>query len=254
MMALPRYVLPILIALGMAATPPPALPAVSQPFAQIEKNVRRALPSTRIDAIRPSPVPGLAEVVAGHNVFYADTSGRWLLLGHLYDLKTATDVTAQRQEALNRITWSALPLATAVHYGSGPLKLAIFSDPHCPWCRKLHKALHTARGIEVYEIMFPVEALHPGTHDDAVRILCHPHPAAALTRVMANRPLRYTASDPACVARAEHTLAQAKAFAQAHGIQGTPTLIAGDGRVHNGYMPLAALKQWLAAAPRQAHR
>jgi len=233
-----------------------------QNFTAIERSVRQAMPSTKIDAITPTPIPGLVEVLAGQNVLYADTSGRWLLVGHLYDLKTAWDLTAERKTQLSRLDWQELPLDAAVHYGEGPLKLAIFSDPDCPWCRKLNKALRQAEGIEVWEIMFPVPALHPEARDKAARILCHARPAEALARVgsmdgpgsatqdakaeMNGKALEGEPPSADCTERTLQLVDQAMAFGRAHGVQGTPTLVASDGRVRNGYLPLDQLRAWLA--------
>ncbi len=216
-----------------------------QNFAAIEQAVRQALPSTKIDAIAPSPIPGLMEVVAGQNILYVDTSGRWLMVGHFYDLKTARDVTADRKAQLSRLDWKELPLKAAVHYGEGPLRLAIFSDPDCPWCRKLNKALRQAKGIEVWEIMFPVPALHPTARDKAVGILCHARPAEALAQVMGDKALDGEPPAADCTTWAQQRVDQAMAFGRTHGIQGTPTLVAPDGRVRNGYLPLDQLKAWL---------
>lgn len=265
----------LLAILASGLNPVAAEPAPS--FAAIEQAVRQAMPSTRIDAIAPSPIPGLVEVVAGRNILYADISGRWLVVGHLYDLTTARDVTAERKTQLARLDWKALPFEAAVHYGEGPLRLAVFSDPDCPWCRKLHQALRQAEGIEVWEIMFPVPALHPEARDKAVAILCDARPADALMRVGsmdgpgrathaardgggrqrreqivedAKADMDGTAKDsepPAadCTKRARDRVDQAMAFGRAHGVQGTPTLVAPDGRVHNGYLPIEQLRTWL---------
>lgn len=233
--------------LGLVATAEPA-----QDFAAIEQAVRQAMPSTKIDAIAPSPIPGLVEVVAGRNVFYADSSGRWLMVGHLYDLETARDVTADRKAQLSRLDWNSLPLEAAVHYGEGPLRLAIFSDPDCPWCHKLNQALRKAQGIEVWEIMFPVPALHPAARDKAVDILCHPRPAEALAHTMDGKATHSEPPAADCIGQAQQRVEQAMAFGRANGIQGTPTLVAPDGRVHNGYLPLDQLKAWLEQGSVQA--
>lgn len=233
----------LLVILASGLTPVAAEPAPS--FAAIEQAVRQAMPSTSIDAIAPSPIPGLVEVVAGRNVLYADISGRWLVVGHLYDLTTARDVTAERKAQLARLDWKALPFEAAVHYGEGPLRLAVFSDPDCPWCRKLHQALRQAEGIEVWEIMFPVPALHPQARDKAVAILCDARPADALMRAMDGTAKDSEPPAADCTERARELVDQAMAFGRAHGIQGTPALVAPDGRVHNGYLPIEQLRTWL---------
>jgi thiol:disulfide interchange protein DsbC len=233
----------LLVILASGLTPVVAEPAPS--FAAIEQAVRQAMPSTSIDAIAPSPIPGLVEVVAGRNVFYADISGRWLVVGHLYDLTTARDVTAERKAQLARLDWKALPFDAAVHYGEGPLRLAVFSDPDCPWCRKLHQALRQAEGIEVWEIMFPVPALHPDARDKAVAILCDAQPADALMHAMDGTAKDSEPPAADCAERARELVDQAMAFGRAHGVQGTPALVAPDGRVHNGYLPIEQLRTWL---------
>lgn len=237
--------------LMMTALIGPAITYAAEDFTAIEQAIHQAMPSTRIDAIRPSQIPGLMEIEAGRNVLYADTSGRWLMVGHLYDLKTSRDVTAERIDALARLTWDDLPLEAAVHYGNGPLKLAVFSDPECPWCRKLHESLRDVKGIEVWEIMFPVTALHPGARDKAISLLCHPHPEAALTESMAGRELKSEVPTKDCTERAQQRVDKAIAFGQAHGIEGTPTLVSFDGRIRSGYLPADQLKAWLEESPKQ---
>ena len=207
--------------------------------------IRRALPSTSIDAIRPSPVPGLVEVVAGRNVLYASASGRYLVIGHIYDLQAARDLTAERKAELARIAWDRLPLDAAVRYGQGALKVAVFHDPDCPWCRRLHRELRATGDIEVYQIMYPVPALHPAARGKAVAILCHGDPAEASDRAAAGHDL--DAPPAGCAESATAAVDRAMAFGRAHGIQGTPTLVAPDGRVHNGYLPVPRLKAWLQA-------
>ena len=222
-------------------------------FAAVERAIHQALPATQIDAIRPAPIPGLVEITAGHNLLYADATGRWLIVGHVYDLKTAQDVTAERKAGLDQIVWKDLPLEAAVHHGSGPLKLAVFADPDCPWCRKLHEGLLHADGVEVWEIMFPVASLHPAAHDQAVHILCQKDPAAALTEVMANREMKDSTPNADCLQDATKRIDRAVAFGQAHGIEGTPTLVAPDGRVRAGYLPPDQLKAWLVGPTAGQH-
>ena len=63
----------------------------------IEETIRKALPNTEIDSVQLSVVPGLVEIVAGGNLFYFDPTGRYLVVGSIYDMRTATDLTAQRK-------------------------------------------------------------------------------------------------------------------------------------------------------------
>ncbi|MEJ2405373.1 MAG: glycolate oxidase subunit GlcF, partial [Candidatus Thiodiazotropha sp.] len=57
---------------------------------------RKALPNTAIEAIRPDPrLPGIYEIVMGDKVVYGDATGRYLMFGHLFDVRTQQDLTQQ---------------------------------------------------------------------------------------------------------------------------------------------------------------
>ena len=126
----------------------------------------------------------------------------------------------------------------AIHYGKGDLRLAVFSDPDCPYCRRLTKVLRQAEGIAVSEIMFPVPALHPEAKKKAAAQLC----AEQATARPASKE-KETAKE--CLQTAHTRISEAMKFGQQHGIYATPTLIAPDGRVHAGFMPLDEIKSWL---------
>ena len=217
----------------------------------IEETIHKALPNTRIDSVGFSAIPGLVEIVAGSNILYSDPTGNYLVVGSIYDMQTATDLTAQRKREVAqtvRIKWEDLPLETAVKYGGqGPTKLAVFFDPDCPWCKRLHEQLSALDDVEVYAIMYPVESLHAGARNKAAAILCHADPLQALNTVMAGEDLP-SVSDQSCLARSKAAIDRVEAFARSHGIHGTPTLVAPDGRVRPGFLQTKPLRAWLKAS------
>jgi thiol:disulfide interchange protein DsbC len=236
---------PLLVAATAVPAEQPATTGDSE-FGAVDAALRRALPSTPINSITPTPISGLVEVVAGRNVLYADTTGRWLLVGHLYDLDTATDITAARvPSAAPRIPWGDLPLDAAVRFGRGPWKLAVLSDPHCAWCRRLHRDLRGAEGLEVFEIMYPISSVHPDAGDTALKVLCQPDPPAALDAIATGGTPPDSPSAAACIEGARAHVAQALALGKRSGVQGTPTLVAPDGRTHAGYLAPGKLRAWL---------
>jgi len=216
----------------------------------VEQAVHKALPGTKITSVKASVITGLVEVVAGSNVLYADPKGQYLVIGNIYDMHTATDLTAKRQRNIQktiRVKWSDLPLDSAIKYdGKGPTKLAVFFDPGCPWCKKLHEQLALLKDVEVYAILYPVKARHSRTHNKAADILCAENPLHALNTVMAGKALP-AIDDATCLIRSRSALDRVDAFARRHSIHGTPTLIAGDGRVRAGFLAAKPLKAWLDA-------
>src|ERR1700740_2507058 len=52
----------------------------------------------KITSIKPTPYAGLYEVVAGGNIFYTDKSGEYLVMGNVFNSRTAQNLTKERLE------------------------------------------------------------------------------------------------------------------------------------------------------------
>jgi thiol:disulfide interchange protein DsbC len=76
--------------------------------------LKQMYPATRIERVDPSEIPALYEVVMGQNVAYTDASGRYFVFGHLFDMQTQRDLTAERLEKQQRVAFSELPFADAI--------------------------------------------------------------------------------------------------------------------------------------------
>jgi thiol:disulfide interchange protein DsbC len=116
---------------------------------------RKALPGTPIEQIHPDPrLPGMFEIVLGDKLVYGDASGRYLMFGHLYDVKTQQDLTQQRLDAIAsalRIPWDELPLDHALRENLAPPgapRLAVLLNPQCAWCRKLYDDIKSGKDTE----------------------------------------------------------------------------------------------------------
>ncbi len=198
------------------------------------------LRNSSIDEVNPSPIPGLYEVRSGRNIFYSDADGRHFFIGgHMIDTIAKKDLTKARMEELNRIDWSLLPLDKAVVSGdkNGKLKLAIFTDPECPYCRTFEKELLQLKGVQVYSFLFPL-SFHKHAKRWSSAIWCSKDRHKMLTDIMLNK------ADPkagTCDTPIDEIIALGKKL----GISGTPTLIAGDGRLTSGGKSAAELKTWL---------
>jgi len=206
----------------------------------IRSHAAGVLRSASIDEVQPTPIPGLYEVRSGRSVFYSDADGSHFVLGgHMIDTGAKKDLTKVRMEELNRIDWSVLPLDKAVVSGDkhGTLKLAIFTDPECPYCREFEKELAQLKGVQVYSFLFPL-SFHKHARGWSEAIWCAKDKHKMLTDIMLNN------SDPkagTCNTPIDEIVALGKKL----GITGTPTLIAGDGRLAPGGKSAAQLKAWL---------
>ncbi|HKI61944.1 MAG TPA: DsbC family protein [Mariprofundaceae bacterium] len=208
----------------------------------VEADIRKAIPDLQIDAITPSPIDGLYEIQVGKGVFYTDASGKHLIAGgHIFETATHRDLTRERLETINRIDWSVLPLDKAIVSGDAdaPLKLAIFTDPDCPYCKKLEGELKNMQGVKVYTFLYPLTQLHPNARAKADSIWCSKDQHQAMLDVMLEGKALPKAD-------CQTPLDEIAAIGQKLGINGTPTLIAGDGRMMSGGKPASELKAWLA--------
>lgn len=90
----PHWVL-VTLGIGMAVLIV-SIPVVLVPRIQLvtaAENIRVALPATEVKDVMPSPIAGLYQFKAGDNILYASGSGRYLVIGNIYDLQTAQDLT-----------------------------------------------------------------------------------------------------------------------------------------------------------------
>lgn len=215
---------------------------------EVERALRAAFPATRIDKILPSEFSGLYELHMGKNVAYGTPKSRYLLVGHIYDTSAGEDVTQRRIDALtpNRTDWSDLPLDAAIRHGMpGGVKVAVYTDPDCPYCRKLAAAMPKIEGVEWYELLYPLAELHPAAPAKARAILCHSDRPAALQAALQDQAL----ASPAANCDAQKDLRRIEESARKLGVAGTPTLIREDGAMLRGMASVEALQAWVRATP-----
>jgi thiol:disulfide interchange protein DsbC len=225
---------PIVAALLLASTSL-AFAADPDEIALLER-LKRMYPATQWTAVTRTPMAGVYEAVMGSNLAYVGSDGRHFLFGHLFDMRTQTDLTAPKlataerisrdpSEALPKISFAALPLNDAIKvvHGNGSRVLAVFSDPNCPYCKVLDGELAKVDNVTLYTFLLP---------------WISPDRTAAETAWARAVPER--AHDTALLDRNVRLATQV-------GLRGTPLLIAGDGRLSEGAKPAAELEAWLNA-------
>lgn len=134
-----------------------AAPKVDE--ATIRKTLAERMPTApKIDAVRPSPMPGLWEVIIGNEVRYTDPTGSFLIEGELIDLKGKKNLTEERVNQLNRIDFATLPFKDAVVWknGTGKRRIAVFADPNCGYCKRFEASLQELKDVTVYTFLLPI--------------------------------------------------------------------------------------------------
>jgi thiol:disulfide interchange protein DsbC len=207
----------------------------------ISKKLSTLYPATQFNEIRLSQFEGMYEVVMGKNIGYTDTEGRYFLFGHVFDMQTRQDLTQQRIDELNKVNFADLPLKDAIKEvrGKGQRKLAVFSDPDCPFCKKLEQELPYLDNVTIYTFPMPLEGLHPSATQTAKSIWC------SSKRQSAWRDYLLSNKQPTGKTDCSNPIERNVLLGQKLGISGTPTLIAEDGRVMPGAASADQIENWL---------
>jgi thiol:disulfide interchange protein DsbC len=122
--------------------------------------------------------------------------------------------------------------------GDGRRKLVVFSDPNCPYCKRLEKELVNINDVTIYTLLYPVLN---GSIPTATAIWCSSDRLKAWDDFML-RGIAPTGKN--CEAPIE-TLLQA---GRKNGISGTPTLVFADGSVVPGMIPTDNIEKKLNSA------
>ncbi|OAM32448.1 thiol:disulfide interchange protein [Eikenella sp. NML03-A-027] len=227
-----------------------AASAAAAPAGSPEAVIRSKLTQTygnqglEVLSVTPAPVDNLYEVfLSGNQLVYMTGDGNHMFTGDLIDVNKRSNLSETRREELNRIDFAALPLDSAIKEvrGNGRLKVAVFSDPDCPFCRRLEKEFEQMTDITIYNFMMPIPDLHPAAEAKAVRIWCSPDRTAAWINWMRKGTV------PPESAGCENPVKETMALGNHYGFNGTPTMVFPNGKVVPGYMPKDALQQALEA-------
>jgi len=240
--------------------------------------LKARLPKTEITKVDCARIGGLCEVVAGSNLFYVDTSARYLVIGRVYDMESRQDLTAARLLELN----PAMLLGGAASSGtsdgedlaapavaspaaaarepmrarpdrslsltglpeSGAIIWGNMSGPTVTvfsdfTCGYCRALSGVLTELNVRVVERPISIL--GSRGLSERVYCAKDPARALRRAYAGDTLEPANCDTSGLDANEK-------FAAANGIAGTPVIVRSDGAMIEGYRPKDALAAWLKGA------
>lgn len=190
---------------------------------------------TEVDQVNPTKISGLYEVVVGRKIFYVSTDGKFAVFGNIVDLATKQSVTEQRMQDLAKVDFSKLPLDLAIKQvnGDGSRKIAVFTDPDCPYCKMFEKqVVPQLQNVTVYSFMFPLP-IHPNAATHAKQIWCSKDRAATWAAWMQKDTALPTntscdTSDLDKVMKVGTEVVQ---------VDGTPTIVLSTGQILPGMVP-----------------
>ena len=214
--------------------------------AQIRRVVEAQLEGAKVEGIAPAPL-GLYEVRVrtprGVQVVYSDADAAHLFIGRIYDTKAERDITSERLRKLNAVKFDTLPFdqAVKIQHGKGRRVLAMFSDPHCPYCRQFEQTLQQLDDVTIYVFMFPV--IRPELAEQSKQVWCSPDRAKAwLDVALRGKPPTASAS---CANPVQKNLDLGHSL----GVNSTPTLVLANGERVTGGLARDDLVDLLDAKP-----
>ncbi len=207
----------------------------------------------KVNRVEFAEIPGLwvAEVEKGQKKLpvYIDFSKQYLISGNVIRLNDKENLTRKRSARMNRVDVSTIPLQDALLLGkpSAKTKVIVFTDPECPYCKKLHKELKEVirRDPEIAFLikLFPLK-MHPNAYEISRSIICN-NSMELLEISFAGKPVPPATCDTKAV---DQTLALVGEL----GIRSTPTLVMPDGLVVPGYKKAEALLALIGEATTQS--
>lgn len=243
------------------SVPAYAVAGTGPSIADVEAKFGKLLRNTKVASIKASPVKGLYEVIAGPNVFYFSPGGEGhLVFGQILD-SGGNNLTAPIQEKLKAEMQKAqekvaieklktLPLDKAVKIGSGPNTVIEFTDPDCPYCRKVDAFLSGRNDVTRYVFLFPLEQLHPQARAKSLFIHGSTDKQKAFADVFAGKYDSGTVPqvDGGAEAEATENMNFGLQAGKDMGVKGTPMLFI-NGQMVNG-ADMAKISSLLASTPR----
>ncbi|MDR5780417.1 DsbC family protein [Caballeronia sp. LZ065] len=210
---------------------------------KLKSTLESRMGDASIKSIDKTAIPGLFEVNLGSQIIYSDATGNYVLIGDLVDTRSSKNLTEARLSETNKIDFAKLPFENAVKVvkGNGSRKIAVFSDPNCPYCKQLESTLKSIDNVTVYTFLYPV--LSPDSTAKSKSIWCAKDRGNSWESWMLDH------KTPATAANCDTTAIDKNLkLGRTMNVTGTPTVFLADGRRLPGAVPADRLEKELSAA------
>jgi thiol:disulfide interchange protein DsbC len=239
-----------LLSAATPATAPAVSPTANAPAmtaADPRVAIAAKMQGVKAEDLHATPIPGIFELLRAGDAAYVSTDGKYAIIGDLYETGSNNDLTENRRRDLRLKMLAGIPEAQMVVFGPLNAKhtITVFTDMDCAYCRKLHSQIsdYNRLGIKVRYIAYPRSGPNTSSWTKAEQVWCAADPKTALTEAKLGKslPNKICPNNP---------VAKEYELGQQFNLQGTPTLILGNGEMVPGYLPPAELADQLKAIDR----
>lgn len=167
---------------------------------------------------------------------YVDFSKSYLISGNVIRLNDGKNLTEETYRKSNPVDVSTIPVDDALLMGNpdAGTKIIVFTDPHCPYCKKLHDVMKEA--VEKRsDLLFQIKlmSVKESSLEVSKTIVCT-QSMEQLDAAFEKKALPKAECD-------SNAIDQTRAIAQSLGIRSTPTLVLPNGQIAPGYKKLDRL-------------
>lgn len=199
-----------------------------------------------IESVQKMPWGGFYEIVVraadGPQIFCVDGGATVIIAGSVIDAKSGRNLTEERRSKLSAVRWDSLPFQWAItdKRGNGRRKIAILSDPNCPFCKRFEEDLAKLDDITVH--IFPYAVIKPESVRQAKAVWC------SKDRLKAWNDLMFRRIEPAAAPDCDTPIENLVELGRKLGANSTPTWFPQTGERYSGALPLEETRRVLDAA------
>ena len=202
---------------------------------EAEDLVKKLIPGAVVLDIKLAPVKAFWQIDA-------EANGRRGGIYLDFTKKYVAQIAPLEAVLPKKADFSKLPLKDAVVMGAKnpKRKVAVFTDPDCPYCQKLHaemkRIIATRQDIAFYLFLYPLP-MHKDAYKKAQAVLCDKS-LQLLDDALSGKAV----PEPKC---GNELLEKSIALGKEMGVSGTPALIREDGTILSGFLPADKLTDWI---------
>jgi len=191
---------------------------------RVKDEMAKAFPNLQFGTINGNPKlseeTGLYEVIVGGEVYYFSPKG-YMFVGRILTAD-GRDLTREKLMKVQAERVNTMPLSKALKIGNGPNTVIEFTDPDCPFCRRVNKYLSSRTDLTRYIFLFPLP-MHPDAPRKVAYILSAKDQAGALQEVFSGQLDKKSSAGP----QSPESMKQVEelvTIARSVGVRGTPNL------------------------------
>jgi len=204
----------------------------------LKANLKDFIPGQfEVESVQPlKEMPSVCEVVLKVGpqpiIFYTNKDGKYVLAGNLIDIANKQNLTRARQQEFMKLSQDLLKELqnhTDLVFGKvGSQKyIYLFTDPDCPFCKRSEPVVEkwaNEKGVEVRVILYPLP-IHPQAFGKSVALVCD-------GKGWEEYKSGYVSSSQC--EEGKKKIESNLQLAEKYGINGTPTFIGMNGKIHAG--------------------